>query len=104
MSRRVDHFKVDMRTGAGDGDGEILTVVQVVEERSSWTGRVHTVLDGLDGVQEAVVSEGCERELVYARRTEGRGCIECVPEAPEEVQHGEEPADVVGVPVGDDDV
>ena len=28
----------------------------------------------------------------------------CVPEAPKEVQDGEEPADMVRVPVGDDNV
>lgn len=40
-------------------------------------------------------------ELVYPRRLEGK---RCVPKAPEEAQHGEEPTNMVRVPVGDDDI
>lgn len=44
------------------------------------------------------------RELVYPGRLEGKGCVEGVPEAPKEGQHGEETTDVVRVPVGYDDI
>lgn len=104
MAWRVDDLEDGIRIG-GCGDGERLTVVQVVEERCIWAGCVHARFDELDGTLEPLVW-GCRvRELVYARRLEGGRCMElCVPEVPEEGEHGEEAADVVRVPVGDDDI
>ena len=77
--------------------------MQVVEERTVGDGCIRARLDVRNRAVEPLVC-GSVRKLVDPGGLEGQWGVLGIPEAPEEVQDGEEPADMVWVPVRDDDV